>query len=44
MQAYEHSRDQVAEWYGEATPGDDQKPSSTYKPFANLESLLKDKK
>ena len=39
----EHSRDQVAEWYGEATPGGEQEPSSTHRPFAGLEALLKDK-
>ncbi len=40
----EHSRDQVAEWYDKATPGDEQEPPSTYRPFAGLEDLLKDKK
>ena len=40
----EHSRDQVAEWYGKATPGGEQEPPSTYRPFAGLEDLLKDKK
>lgn len=40
----EHSRYSVAEWYEEPTPGSAQKPASTYKPFAGLESLLKDKK
>ena len=40
----EHSRYSVAEWYEEAAPGEEQKPASTYKPFADLESLLKDKK
>ncbi len=40
----EHSLDQVAEWYGKATPGGEQEPPSTYRPFAGLEDLLKDKK
>jgi len=40
----EHSRDQVAEWYGGATPGDEQAPSSRHRPFAALEDLLKNKK
>jgi HNH endonuclease len=40
----EHSRDQVAEWYGEATPGDEQEASSDNRPFAALEDLLKNKK
>ena len=40
----EHSRDQVAEWYDEATPGSDQEPSLTHRPFAGLEDLLKTKK
>jgi hypothetical protein len=40
----EHSRDQVAEWYDETTPDSEQVPSSTYKPFADLEHLLKGKK
>ena len=40
----EHSRDQVAEWYDETTPDHEQEPSSTYKPFAGLEDLLKGKK
>jgi hypothetical protein len=39
----EHSRDSVADAYGEATPGDDQDPSSTHRPFAGLEALLKNK-
>ncbi|MBC2696038.1 MAG: HNH nuclease family protein [Desulfobacteraceae bacterium] len=39
----EHSRDQVAEWYDEATPGGEQEPPSTHRPFAGLDALLKDK-
>ena len=40
----EHSRYLDEEWHGEATPGGEQDPSSTYRPFAGLEALLKDKK
>jgi hypothetical protein len=40
----EHSRSLDEEWYGEAPPGGEQDPSSTYRPFAGLEALLKDKK
>ena len=40
----EHSRDQVAEWYEEATPGGEQEPPTTYRPFSGLEDLLKNKK
>ena len=40
----EHSRDQVAEWYGGTTPGDEQASSSGHRPFAALENLLKNKK
>jgi hypothetical protein len=40
----EHSRYSVADWSESPTPGSQQKPVSTYKPFAGLESLLKDKK
>ncbi len=40
----EHSRDQVAEWYDEVTPDGEQEPPSTYKPFAGLDVLLKNKK
>jgi 5-methylcytosine-specific restriction endonuclease McrA len=36
----EHSRQEVGDAYGEATP-DRQQVSSTYKPFADLENLLK---
>jgi hypothetical protein len=34
----------VAEWYGEATPGGEEEPSSSHRPFAALEELLKNKK
>ena len=40
----EHSRDQVAEWYGETTSGGEQETSSSFRPFAALEGLLKNKK
>jgi hypothetical protein len=40
----EHSRDQVAEWYDEATPDSEQGSSLTHRPFAGLEDLLKAKK
>jgi 5-methylcytosine-specific restriction endonuclease McrA len=40
----EHSRYSVAEWYEEAAPTAEQKPVSTYKPFAGLDALMKDKK
>jgi 5-methylcytosine-specific restriction endonuclease McrA len=40
----EHSRYSVAEWYEDATPGEEQRSMATYKPFASLEALLKDKK
>ena len=40
----EHSRYEVADWYEEPAPDGRQEPASTYKPFAGLESLLKNKK
>ena len=40
----EHSRYLDAEWYEAETPGGEQEPHSTYKPFAGLEDLMKDKK
>jgi hypothetical protein len=36
----EHSRQQVADVYGEAQPGEDYEPLSTYRPFAALKDLL----
>ena len=39
----EHARHQVADAYGETTPGEEHEPSSTYQPFADLEELLKRK-
>ncbi len=40
----EHARDQVADAYCEQTPGGEQEPPSTHKPFAHLGDLLKRKK
>jgi hypothetical protein len=40
----EHSRYLDQEWYEDETPGDKKEISSKYKPFADLASLLKDKK
>ena len=40
----EHSRYLDEQWHDAATPGDEQKASSTHRPFADLEALLKDKK
>ena len=40
----QHSRYVDAEWYGELTPGEEKETSSTYKPFADLKTLLKKKK
>ena len=40
----EHSKYLDAEWYGETTPGAEKEPPATFKPFASLEALLKDKK
>jgi len=39
----EHARQQVADAYGAATPGGEREPPSTYRPFADLEGLLKRK-
>jgi hypothetical protein len=39
----EHARQQVADAYGETTPGEEREPPSTYRPFADLEALLKRK-
>ncbi len=39
----EHTRQQVADAYGPVTPGDDHEPTSTYRPFADLDNLLKRK-
>ena len=40
----EHSRLVDAEWHGGAKQAETTVPSTTFKPFANLESLLKKKK
>ena len=40
----EHARNEVADWYEGPKAGEEKKPSSTYKPFAALEALLKEKK
>lgn len=40
----EHSRSLTAEWVSEESPGARKGPPSTHRPFANLETLLKDKK
>lgn len=40
----EHQRHSVAEWYAEPEPGGEREPPYTYKPFAALEDLLKNKK
>ena len=37
----EHARQQVADAYAEVTPGGEHEPPSTYRPFADLEDLLK---
>jgi hypothetical protein len=39
----EHSRFSDADWYEGPTPGE-QQPTSTYRPFAGLDDLLKGKK
>src|ERR671937_911557 len=39
----EHARQQVADVYGEATPGEDRELRSTYRPFADLKDLLRRK-
>lgn len=40
---HEHAKHLDAEHYGEVEVGREQKPSATYKAFAGLEALLKDK-
>ena len=39
----EHSRYDSQERWGEVVPAGEQEPSPTYKPFADLKDLLKDK-
>ena len=40
----EHSRYMDQEWHDASLPAGEEKPSSTYRPFAGLEDLLKNKK
>jgi len=40
----EHSRYSVADWYEETSAEEQQRSMETHKPFAGLESLLKNKK
>jgi len=40
----EHTRYEDSATYSEVTPGEEQAPASGYKPFADLEALLKKKK
>jgi len=40
----EHSRHLDQEWYDGHPQGNEQKPNSTHKPFADLKTLLEDKK
>jgi len=40
----EHSRHLDQEWYEDEAPGSEEETSPKYKPFADLASLLKDKK
>ncbi len=40
----EHSRYLDAEWHDGPTPGGEKEPPSTYTPFADLQTMLKDKK
>ena len=40
----EHSRHEDSTTYSEVTPGEEQTPASGYRPFADLEALLKNKK
>jgi hypothetical protein len=40
----EHSRNLVAEGYDALQPESEPKDTATYRPFASLEALLKDKK
>jgi hypothetical protein len=39
----EHARHQVADAYGETTPGEVREPPSTYRPFADLADLMQRK-
>jgi hypothetical protein len=40
----EHSKYLDAQWYDTKTPGKEKEPPSTYKAFAGLDALLKEKK
>jgi hypothetical protein len=40
----EHAKYLDEQWYDRPTPGGEQVPPSTYKPFSGLKDLLKDKK
>ena len=40
----EHSRSLDAQWHQETTPGGEKEPPATFKPFAGIEGLLRDKK
>ncbi len=40
----EHSRYEDSAPYSDVTPGTDQEPSGSFRPFADLEALLKNKK
>jgi hypothetical protein len=40
----EHARYGAADWYDDASPGEEREPATTFSPFAGLEALLKNKK
>ena len=40
----EHSRYLDEEWYEQETPGGEEEPPATHKPFADLKTLLKEEK
>ena len=40
----EHSRYLAEEWYEQETPGGEEEPPATHKPFADLKTLLEDEK
>ena len=41
---HEHSKYEDSKWYADERAGDDHEASSTYRPFADLDKLLKKKK
>jgi len=41
---HEHSKYLEEEWHDQAPPGGEQEAPATYRPFAGLDALLKDKK